>query len=172
MRLLHPLTLFTLLTLTLQAQITPLTRAIRLEKFDEAKKYITPELVNKIDQGKYHPLTYAAYTANNDLIEALLKAGANPNTIEHNGKTALSVVTCLNLPENHQDDYQTGATYPNCANVCPPVATTIRPDAVESLKILLELYPAPDMNAGWPWPKDIWDSLPYNGADEIKSQLY
>jgi hypothetical protein len=41
-----------------------------LEKFEEAKKHLTPELVNKMDQGLYHPLTYTAYTVNNDLIES------------------------------------------------------------------------------------------------------
>jgi hypothetical protein len=38
---------------------TPLTRTIRLEKFDEAKKLITSENVNQPDKGGYHPLSYA-----------------------------------------------------------------------------------------------------------------
>ena len=55
---------------------TPLTKAIRLEKFKEAKKHITPELVNKMDQSQYHPLTYATYTRN-AAIKAFLRFGSS-----------------------------------------------------------------------------------------------
>ena len=110
------LALLALTTLSLQAQLTPLTRAIRLEKFEQAKKHITPELVNKMDQGQYHPLTYATYTRNQQLVKALLDGGADPNIIEHDGATALSIAAQLRLPEMIKTLHQAGATYPSGKN--------------------------------------------------------
>jgi ankyrin repeat protein len=139
------LCLLALTTLPLQAQLTPLTRAIRLEKFEEAKKHITPELVNKMDQGQYHPLTYAAYTGNNDLIESLLKAGANPNVVEHNGKTALYVAANLANTEGLRLLHQHGAKRPPKTALSPAVAA-VHSSSLASLKTLLELYPDIDLN--------------------------
>ena len=142
------LSAFALLSLPLHAQLTPLTEAIRLEKFDEAKTHTSPELVNKMDQGKYHPLTYAAYTGNNELIEALLKAGANPNTVEHNGKTALYVVANLANPKGIKLLHQHGAKLPPKTALSPAVAA-IYSSSLDTLKSLLEHYPNADLTRGW-----------------------
>jgi len=131
---------------------TPLTLAIRLEKFNEAKKHITPELVNQKDQGKYHPLTYAVYTGNNELIEALLKAGADANVIEHNGKTALYVAANLNNAEGIKLLHQYGATYPSKDSAYQPAKTAVQSNAPDVLKALLEAHPSIDLEAGWKKP--------------------
>jgi ankyrin repeat protein len=90
--------IFAVLVLTathLGAQATPLTRAIRLEHFEEARRHITPELVNQPDRGGYHPLAYAVYAGDKRLIEALLEAGADPDAVASNAKTALYVAANL-----------------------------------------------------------------------------
>lgn len=130
------------------AQTTPLTKAIRLENFEEAKKHSTPELVNQPDQGKYHPLTYAACTGNNELMEALLKAGADPNVVEHNGKTALYVAANLANVEGIKLLRQHGAKYPP-DTARSPVAACVLSGSTECTKTLLEAYPDSDLDDGW-----------------------
>jgi len=141
--------LFLLLASTLHADTTPLTRAIRLENFEEAKKHITPELVNKRDDGSYHPLTYAVYTGNKELVEALLKAGANPNTVEHNGKTALHVAANLAYTEIIVILHQHGALLPTSKNSLAVAQAAIFSSSAETLKTLIRKYPNIDLNKGW-----------------------
>jgi len=140
--------IFLLSALWINAQTTPLTKAIRLEKFDDAKKHITPELVNKMDQGQYHPLTYAVYTGNNELIESLLKAGADPNIVEHNGKTALYVAANLANTQGLKLLHKHGAKRPPKTALSPAVAA-VHSSSLDSLQTLLELYPDIDLNRGW-----------------------
>jgi len=127
--------------------LTQLTRAIRLEKFDEAQKHITPELVNKMDQGQYHPLTYAVYTGNNELIEALLKAGADPNVVEHNGKTGLYVAANLANTKGLKLLHQYGAKRPPKTALSPAIAA-VYSHSLNTIITLQKLYPGILNNRG------------------------
>ncbi len=147
MRLLATLLLLT--HLNLLAATTPLTKAIRMEKFAEAKKHLTPELVNKPDDGLYHPLTYAVYTGNTDLVEALLKAGANPNTVEHNGKTALYVAANLANPHAIRLLHKHGAKYPAPDNAYQPAKAAVIANAPETLQAIFTAYPNINPDLGW-----------------------
>lgn len=150
MRLLTALTALALFaSLSLQAATTPLTKAIRLEQFDEAKKHITAELINKPDDGKYHPLTYAVYTGNNELIASLLKAGAKPNTIEHDTKTALYIAAQLNRSDAINLLHKHGAKYPTDATSPQPAKAAVKANAPEALKALLKNYPHLDLQQDW-----------------------
>lgn len=127
---------------------TPLTRAIRLERFEEAAKLATKEWVNQPDRGGYHPLTYAAYTCNNGLMEALLEAGADPAKVELNGKTALYVTANLANLEGLELLHRHKAKVPS-APALSPVHSAIFSSSLECLQRLVELYPEADLTRGW-----------------------
>lgn len=165
MRLIFLICLIPLLSiLALHAQTTPLTQAIRLEKFEEAPKYITPELVNKADAGRYHPLTYAVYTSNNELIEALLKAGAKADTVEHNGKTALYVAANFNNVQAIELLAKHGATYPPKDNTYQPAKIAVTENAAKALKALFDAYPDIDLKAGWKKPNRYAGGISLSGG--------
>jgi ankyrin repeat protein len=146
---------------------TALTHAIRIEDVAPALKSITPELVNQPDLGGYHPLTYAAYTGKPELVDALLKGGANPNVVEQDGTTALFVAALHDQPEMIRALKKHGAKYPARDLHRQPVGAAVRAEALESLKVLFELYPDLDPNAGWPWPASSWEENRVQEGDEI-----
>lgn len=129
-------------------QTTPLTHAIRLEKFDEAQKHITSDLVNKADDGKYHPITYASFTGNNELIKSLLKAGADPSVVEHNGKSPLYVAANFANIEGIKLLHKHGAKVPPIDALSPAMGA-VYSGSLDTLKTLVGLYPDLDLKAGW-----------------------
>ncbi len=133
---------------------TALTHAIRTEDLAAALRNITPELVNQADLGGYHPLTYAAYTGKPELVEALLKGGADPNLTEPDGTTALFAAAQYEQPEMIRALQRHGAKYPAAEVRRQPAAAAVRAEALASLKVLFELYPGIDPAAGWPWPPE------------------
>lgn len=155
---------------------TPLTRAIRLEKFDEACKLIDKQAVNQPDAGGYHPLTYAAYTGDNQLMETLLKAGADPNVVEANGKTTLYVAANLANTGGMELLHRHGAALPPKAALSPMVAAVVS-SSLETVETLLRLYPNIDLQSGWsngmdsgPRMNDLGDPVSYaayHGDDVI-----
>ena len=160
---------------------TPLTRMIRLEKFDEAKKLITSENVNQPDKGGYHPLSYAAYTANNEIIEALLKAGANPNVVETNGKTALYITANMANVRGIELLHQYKAKLPP-KNALSPGVAAVHSSSLDALKALLTNYPDVNLQDGWEnrskegkiltdTPGDPIAYAAYNGYDDIAVYL-
>jgi len=167
MRLLTTLLLLTLFHTipNLHAQATtPLTKAIRHENFAEAKKHLTQELVNKADRGQYHPLTYAVYTGNNELIEALLKAGANARVVEYNGKTPLFVAANFNNAKAIELLVKYGATYPKKDNPYQPAKIAVIENAPKALKALFKAYPNIDLKTGWKKPNGYPSGMSRSGG--------
>ena len=144
-----PVLLTFLLPGFLAVQATPLTTAIRLERFQEAQKLLTPELVNAKDSGLYHPLTYAVYTGNADFVEALLKAGADPNIVEHNGRTALYVAAILGDADMIRLLEKNGAVIADRGAENSPLGAAVVAGSLECLSLILELFPDLEVNAGW-----------------------
>ena len=131
--------------------VTALTRAIRLEKIPEAMKLLSKESVNQADAGGYHPLTYAVYTGDVDLVGALLKAGADPNTVEANGKTALYAAADLAHTEIITLLAKGGAKMPT-DNALSPFTAAVISGSIGSVKTLLDHFPNIDPNNSWRLP--------------------
>jgi ankyrin repeat protein len=144
---------------------TPLTRAIRVEDFPEAMRHINRRLVNRPDADGFHPLTYAVWTGNQKLVEALLEGGADPGTVEHEGTTALHVAARGNHPAIIDLLHRHGATYPVGDTSRPPAAAAVRADAVEALEALFGRFAGLDLAAGWPWSANGWNREPNRGRD-------
>lgn len=164
------LSLFCVLVVRGNAETTtPLTKAIRLENYADAKKQTKKSLVNLKDAGGYHPLSYAVFTGNDGLVEHLLKAGANPNQVEENKKTPLYVAANLGRPDLVELLHRYGATYPD-ADEESPIRIAMQCGSIETLALLLKLYPEKDVNDGWPWPKVVWESE--RGNKDLNTPLY
>lgn len=133
---------------------TPLTKAIRMEQFEVARSLVTPELANKADAGKYHPLTYAAFTRHTSLMEDLIKAGADVNRIEHNGKTALFICAETGNTKGVHLLIKHGAKYPDKDNAYQPAYAAVKAHSSEVLELLFKAYGEIDLSAGWVTPTE------------------
>ena len=139
-----------LTTFSVAAQFTPLTRAIRTETFSKVIENLTPQLVNQPDRGGYHPLTYAVFTGNPKLVEALLKADAKPNITENNGRSPLSVAANCGNPEIIALLHRYGATLPQGKDSEPVGRAAVHSGSPETLSALFKLYPGVSIERGWP----------------------
>lgn len=150
---------------------TPLTRAIRLEKINEISELISGETVRIPDGGGYHPLSYAAYTGNNKVMEALLKAGADPNVVEANGKTALYITANQANVEGIKLLHTYNTTLPP-ATALSPAKAAVHSGSVECLTALLNDYPDIDLHAGWNNRDDKGNIIEDSPGDPISYAAY
>ena len=126
---------------SLRAQTTPLTRAIRLEKFDEAKAHLNDELVNRKDAGGETPLQYAIYTGNASMIKALLAAGADPSLADDKGRNPLYTVSTTGDVEIAKLLIEAGAELPDVDSVYQPIEAILEYDFAALLELMKGKYP-------------------------------